>query len=193
MPPGTAPAARRSSVGRTVAVIAVALLAVPALLFGVAVVAVAARGAPAASPGTAAGPSSSVPAAAPTPDGPRRVELIALMKGDCFTIAGDLPESGEKLHLGRVEAVDCAQPHNREVVTTLAYPGITWEGGGEAEATEDCRNAVASDVRDEVVADRRYRTSYIRAQVPDAGGTGRSLYVLCVVASAEATTGSALT
>jgi hypothetical protein len=171
--------------GTRVLVVAVAVLVglplVGLVVLVGAVVVVAATGSSAGSPGSASS----------TAAGPRRVELIQLENGDCFNSDVEVPPAGESSRIVTVETVVCSQPHNRQVVTGLAYPDTTWDGGGKATASEHCGLAFADDLRADIRNDSRYERVVIHTDLTRSGGA-RSLYVLCVIATDLPMTGSAL-
>jgi len=138
------------------------------------------------------GPSSAAPAtgsgSAGSP-GPGPVTLLQLKNGDCFN-SPPLPADGSTVGVAAVSPVPCSSPHTRQVVTTLAYPDVTWEGGADAQSREQCTNSFRTDLRDDVRTDDRYLPARMHGVVTSAGKN--SVYVACVIATEAPTTGSAL-
>ncbi len=171
---------RRSAL-RVVGIIAAVVVGIPVLLFVVAMVVTLVRGpsltAPATGPGSSAAPGT----------GP--VTLLQLNAGDCFN-SPPIPADGSTVSVDGVSRVPCSSPHTRQVVNTLAYPNLTWEGGAEAQSAEQCTNSFQNNLREDVRTDDRYLPARIHGVVTSMGKN--SVYVACVIATEAPTTGSAL-
>jgi hypothetical protein len=162
------------------------VIGIPAVLFVVALIAVAARGGPAPATPGAANPATSEAGGA----GLGQSGLFGLKPGDCFESV-PLPADGSSVGVGSVQPLPCTSPHTRQAVTTLAYPGVTWEGGGEAKSTEACTSAMTTDLRKEIRADSDYKPAILHMVVTSPSKPD-NLYVVCVIATEAPKTGSAL-
>ncbi|GAA4910112.1 hypothetical protein EV188_10183 [Actinomycetospora succinea] len=179
-PPSPPPPPHRRSALRVVGIIAAVLVGVPVLFFVIALVVALVRGpsvAPATGPGSTGSP------------GPGPVTLLQLKNGDCFNSA-PIPADGSTVGVDEVSPVSCSSPHTRQVVNTLAYPNLTWEGGAEAQSGEQCTNSFRTDLRNDVRNDDRYMPARMHGVVTSLGKN--SVYVACVIATEAPTTGSAL-
>ena len=176
-PPPTPP--RRGAL-RVVGIIAAVVVGIPVLLFVVAMVVALVRSPSLAAPVTGPGSSGS-PGTGP-------VTLLQLEPGDCFN-SPPIPADGSTVGVNGVFRVPCSSPHTRQVVDTLAYPDLTWEGGAEAQSGEQCTNSFQDKLREDVRTDDRYLPARMHGVVTLSGN---SVYVACVIATEAPTTGSAL-
>ncbi|MDD7938312.1 hypothetical protein PHK61_07765 [Actinomycetospora lutea] len=179
-PPPPPDRPRRSAL-RVVGIIASVMVGVPVLLFVMAMVVTLVRGPSSAAPATGPGSAGS--------SGPGPVTVLQLTTGDCFNSPA-IPADGSTVAVDEVLPVPCSSPHTRQVVTTLAYPNLTWEGGAEAQSGEQCTNSFRTDLRDGVRTDDRYLPARMHGVVSSPGKN--SVYVACVIATEAPTTGSAL-
>ena len=184
-PPPLPPPRRRRTGLRVLGIVAAVVIGVPAVLFLVALIAVAARGGPdPATPG--------VPAAASSPPGTTQLGqngLLQLRPGDCFNSV-PIPRDGSTASVPSVERVSCTGPHTRQVVNTFAYPGTTWEGGGDAQSAEHCTGSLRTKLREEVRADSSYMPARIHTVLTSSEPS--TVYVVCLLGTEAPKSGSAL-
>ena len=184
-PSSSPPPPPRRTALRVVGILAAVILGIPALLFVVAMVFTAVRGGPASTTSGSADPASSQSTGA----GLGQLSLIQLKSGDCFNSA-PIPPDGTTVGVASVEGVPCSSPHTRQVVGTFAYPGVTWEGGGDARSAEHCSNSFETKLREDIRTDSTYTPARIHSVLNSSGQN--TVYVACVIGTDTPTTGSAL-
>lgn len=120
---------------------------------------------------------------------PATLSALDLAEGDCYN-AGQLPPTdGSSVPISTVEAVPCAQPHTAQVVARLGYPVENYTEVIDTKSVTSCTVFFESDLLPAVLDDERYTRGRI---YPDAASWTRNPTVVCIVATEEPTTGTAL-